>query len=96
MISVFVRSLPIGLWARCAGHHALAHFWEAPPGLAIMIYQHDGRFIFECDACSNRFEHVEDEGGLTGAWVAARREGWRARKIGGEWEHNKCLKCATE
>jgi hypothetical protein len=34
--------------------------------MAIMIYQHDGKFIFECDACSNRFEHVEDEGGLTG------------------------------
>jgi hypothetical protein len=93
-MSVFVRRVPVKLRAGCAGRHELAHFWEAPPGLATMIYQHDGRFVFECDGCSARFEHAEDEGGLTAAWVAARRDGWRARKIGGEWEH-KCPKCGA-
>jgi len=59
-----------------------------------MIYHQDGKIIFECDACGEKFEHVEDKGGLAGAWVAARRQGWRTRKTGGEWEH-KCPKCGA-
>jgi hypothetical protein len=59
-----------------------------------MILLQKGMFVFECDRCSARFERVEYEGGLTAAWVAARRQGWRAQKIGGEWEH-KCSECGA-
>jgi hypothetical protein len=58
----------------------------------IMIVLQKGMFVFECDICGARFDHLEDEGGLTAAWVAARRQRWRAQKIGREWEH-RCPEC---
>jgi hypothetical protein len=44
--------------------------------------QHD-RIVINCDACDRTFERNSDE--WINVWPQARREGWRARKIGKGW-----------
>ena len=49
--------------------------------------QHD-QIVIECDACDSVFDSgVEGCGSLEWevVWPAAKREGWKARRIGGEW-----------
>ena len=48
--------------------------------------------LFECDADGCAAQH-EGEGEFTEVWADAKSEGWRCRKVGGEWEHY-CPKCA--
>ena len=45
-----------------------------------------GRTIVECDSCN---ETVESERGEAwdAFWPRAKREGWKARQIAGEWVH---------
>lgn len=51
-----------------------------------MIDRQHGKIIIECDTCSDTFEgEVGDE--FSVVWGAATREGWRSRKIAGEWLH---------
>jgi hypothetical protein len=44
--------------------------------------QHD-RIVFGCDACGRLSEGASN--GFVGFWLQAKREGWRARKIGKDW-----------
>lgn len=56
-----------------------------------MIDRQGAKILFECDACDNVFES-EDHQEFTEAWTAAKRDGWRAKKIGSEWVH-ECPSC---
>ena len=40
--------------------------------------------VFECDSCDETFDGEPGEE-FADAWAAAKREGWRAKKIGGPW-----------
>lgn len=55
-----------------------------------MLDRQKGNIVFECDSCADTL----DTG--TGNFEAAKnlldREGWRARKDNGDWEHF-CSKC---
>jgi hypothetical protein len=50
-----------------------------------------GVMIFECDSCDETFEIGSDD--FSATWMAAKREGWKAEKIGDEWVH-RCKGCA--
>lgn len=41
---------------------------------------------FICDTCGEDFEGDSHES-FADSWAAAKREGWRTRKIAGEWVH---------
>jgi len=56
-----------------------------------MIDRQGGKLIFECDSCNETFEW-DDEQDFNGAWDAAKRDGWRAKKIANEWIH-ECPNC---
>jgi hypothetical protein len=44
--------------------------------------QHD-RIVIDCDACDRTLEGDSNE--WMEVWLQARREGWRARKVGKDW-----------
>lgn len=52
-----------------------------------MTVQKTGNHVgFSCDSCPETFE--DDEAGEFGeAWAAAKAQGWRAAKEGGDWNH---------
>lgn len=46
----------------------------------------DGEFRFECDGCDTEpFDYTSED--FSEAWGAAKRDGWRAEKVGEEWLH---------
>ena len=51
-----------------------------------------GKITFLCDSCSE-IEPTELED-FNEAWSFAKREGWRSRKIAGEWLHG-CPTCGV-
>ena len=57
-----------------------------------MIDRQHGKIVIECDSCDETFEIGSDDFNET--WGAAKREGWRSRKIGSEWVHG-CPKCGV-
>jgi hypothetical protein len=56
-----------------------------------MIDRQHGLIVFECDACEETCETGFDE--WVDAWPCAKREGWKSRKIDGEWIHT-CPECS--
>jgi len=56
-----------------------------------MIDRQNGKILIECDSCDEVFEGDEGEE-FAVVWNAAKREGWRTKKIGEEWVHG-CGKC---
>lgn len=57
-----------------------------------MIDRQHGKIVIECDSCSETFDGDSDE--WETVWPAAKREGWRTRKIANEWLHG-CPKCGV-
>ena len=57
-----------------------------------MIDRQHGVIVFECDSCDETFEIGSDDFNET--WSAAKREGWRSKKIGEEWVHG-CARCGV-
>jgi hypothetical protein len=55
-----------------------------------MIDRMDGDLVFHCDSCSECFESETDD--FKTAWENAKRDGWRAKKVGTEWVH-ECPNC---
>ena len=55
-----------------------------------MLDRQKGRVVFECDSCEATTE--SDTGDFNEAWAAAKRDGWKARKIGADWVH-ACPDC---
>lgn len=55
-----------------------------------MISREHNNVVFECDQCGEVLEGVTSD--FNSAWTRAKREGWRARKIGEDWEH-RCPRC---
>lgn len=58
-----------------------------------MIDRQDGKILFECDQCDEVWDSGTSD--FQEAWAAAKREGWRTRKIGTEWVH-ACPSCEFE
>jgi hypothetical protein len=58
-----------------------------------MSVQDHGDIIFECDGCGEALDTGQVD--FDSAWNFAKREGWRAKKIGLEWEH-ECPECQLE
>ncbi len=56
-----------------------------------MIDRQGTKILFECDSCDEVFESEEHEE-FNPAWARAKRDGWRARKVGTEWVH-ECPNC---
>lgn len=56
-----------------------------------MIDRQGSKILIECDSCDDVFEGDEDAE-FAEVWAAAKREGWRTKKIGEEWVHG-CGKC---
>ena len=56
-----------------------------------MIHRQYDQIVIECDACEALLFEAGAEGLGPGSsdwevvWPAAKREGWKARRIGGEW-----------
>jgi len=55
-----------------------------------MIDRQNGDVVFECDMCGEVLESATSD--FNSAWNQAKRDGWRAKKIGTEWAH-ECPKC---
>lgn len=55
-----------------------------------MIDRQNGDLVFECDECGETFESATSD--FNSAWNQAKRDGWRAKKIGTEWVH-ECQNC---
>jgi ribosomal protein L37AE/L43A len=53
-----------------------------------------GTIVFLCDDCEDRFEGAPGEE-FDRVYAAARRAGWRARKIENEWMHT-CPECRED
>ena len=58
-----------------------------------MIDRQHGKVIIECDSCPETFEGEKGDE-FDAVWGAAKREGWRTRKIADEWLHG-CPKCGV-
>ena len=56
-----------------------------------MIDRQHNKIVIECDSCNEVFEGEEHEE-FTDVWARAKRDGWRTRKIAGEWLHG-CQRC---
>ena len=51
-----------------------------------MIDRQGGKIVIECDCCDATIDGPEaDE--FAALWARAKAEGWRTRKIAGEWLH---------
>ena len=57
-----------------------------------MIDHQKGAILIECDSCAEVFDGESAE--WADVWNAAKREGWRTRKIANEWLHG-CPKCGV-
>lgn len=57
------------------------------------ITRNHNEVSFECDACNDTLATGLTD--FTEAYAYAKREGWRAIKINGEWEH-RCSDCEDE
>jgi len=55
-----------------------------------MIDRQGGDIVFECDSYGEVLETAISDFGS--AWNQAKRDGWRAKKIGTEWVH-ECPNC---
>ena len=55
-----------------------------------MIDRQGGDIVFECDECGESLESETSD--FNSAWNLAKRDGWRAKKIGTEWCH-ECPNC---
>ncbi|MBS0369024.1 MAG: hypothetical protein JSS57_07485 [Proteobacteria bacterium] len=51
-----------------------------------MIDRQFGRVVICCDSCDETFEGERGEE-FDSVWPAAKRAGWRTRKIADEWLH---------
>ena len=58
-----------------------------------MIDKQHGKILIECDSCNETFEGGSSEE-FAVVWAAAKRDGWRTRKIADEWLHG-CGKCGV-
>lgn len=56
-----------------------------------MIDRQHGKIIIECDSCGEIFEG-RDDAEFAQVWSAAKRDGWRSRKIGNDYVHG-CPNC---
>jgi hypothetical protein len=54
--------------------------------------QKGGKLVIECDSCNEVLE--TDTADFAEARAMMQREGWKVRKIGGEWIHG-CEKCGV-
>lgn len=57
-----------------------------------MITRDHNNIVIECDSCEETF--TLDTDNFTDTWNAAKRDGWRTRKIKEEWVHG-CPKCGV-
>jgi hypothetical protein len=58
-----------------------------------MIDRQHGKLLFECDSCGEVFDG--ESGEFSEVWAAAKRDGWRTRKMGDEdWVHS-CPNCGV-
>lgn len=55
-----------------------------------MIDRQHGVIVLECDCCDRTFQGASGE--WNEVWPEAKREGWKARKIGHDWIH-ACPDC---
>ena len=55
-----------------------------------MIDRSHGDITFEYDYCDGTLE--TEQADFNSAWNMAKRDGWRAKKIGTEWVH-ECPNC---
>jgi hypothetical protein len=55
-----------------------------------MLDRQKGKIVIACDSCGAVFEADSDR--WEEAWPEARRIGWMADKIGGDWLHH-CPEC---
>jgi len=55
-----------------------------------MIDRSRGDITFECDKCATTLETKQAD--FNSAWNMAKRDGWRAKKIGTVWMH-ECPNC---
>lgn len=58
-----------------------------------MIDRQHGKIIIECDTCDEVFAGDSDE--WNEVWPAAKRDGWKSKKIGDTWVHG-CPKCGVD
>lgn len=58
-----------------------------------MIDRQGNRILIECDSCDEVFEGGEGEE-FAPVFARAKRDGWKARKVGNEWVHG-CPKCGV-
>ena len=58
-----------------------------------MIDRQHGKILIECDSCNAVFEGESDD--WSEVWPAAKREGWKSKKIGSEWVHG-CPNCGVD
>jgi hypothetical protein len=56
-----------------------------------MIDRQHGHVLIHCDACEETYEGNSDD--FYEVWPAAKRDGWRTRKIAEEWVHT-CPECS--
>jgi hypothetical protein len=56
-----------------------------------MIDRQHGCIVICCDTCDEEFEGLK-ESEFEILWNTAKFEGWRSRKLNGEWFHS-CPKC---
>lgn len=57
-----------------------------------MIDRQHHKIAFECDTCPEVLEcRTED---FSEAWLEAKAEGWKSKKIGDEWVHG-CSRCGV-
>jgi hypothetical protein len=57
-----------------------------------MIQRQSTSIVFECDTCPESFHAETDD--FSDAWLMAKTEDWRSKKIGQEWMHF-CGKCRS-
>lgn len=58
-----------------------------------MIDRQGRRILIECDSCDEVFQGDEGDE-FAAVWSAAKRDGWRTKKIGDEWVHG-CERCGV-
>lgn len=58
-----------------------------------MIERQSGKILIECDSCTEVFEGEPGEE-WSAVWPSAQREGWKSRKVAGEWLHG-CSNCGV-
>jgi hypothetical protein len=59
-----------------------AHRRSRPTEAIRMIDRQHGKVVLECDSCDEVYDANTDDFGA--AWAAAKRDGWRTKKIGSE------------